>query len=68
MAKRAAYELARAYRRVGRDEDSRRALARFQMLKSGDERQEAQQNEIRGKLQALDKSRVLQTAAAPNAP
>ena len=40
----------------------------FQMLKSGDERQEAQQNEIRGKLQALDKSQVLQTAAAPNAP
>ena len=68
MAKRAAYELARAYRRAGREEDSRRALARFQNLKNADEQEEAQQNEIRGKLQALDKRRALQTAASPNAP
>jgi tetratricopeptide (TPR) repeat protein len=68
MAKRAAYELARAYRRVGREEDSRRALAEFQKLKSADEQQEAQQNELRSKLQALDKSRTLQTTASPNAP
>jgi tetratricopeptide (TPR) repeat protein len=68
MAKRAAYELARAYRRAGRDEDSRRALARFQNLKNADEHEEAQQNEIRGKLQTLDKTRALQTAASPNAP
>jgi tetratricopeptide (TPR) repeat protein len=68
MAKRAAYELARAYRRVGRPEDSRRALAEFQKLKSADEQQETQQNEIRNKLQELDKHRALQTSAAPNAP
>lgn len=68
MPKRAAYELARAYRRVGREEDSKRALAEFQKLKSADEQQESQQNEIRGKLQALDKSRALQSSASPNAP
>ena len=68
MAKRASYELARAYRRVGRAEDSRRALAEFQKLKSADEQQESQQNEIRNKQQELDKHRALQTSAAPNAP
>jgi tetratricopeptide (TPR) repeat protein len=68
MSKRAAYELARAYRRVGREGDSSRALARFQELKNADEQQEGQQNEIRSKLQALDKSRALQTSASPNAP
>ena len=68
MAKRAAYELARAYRRVGRPEDSRRALAEFQKLKSAAEQQETQQNEIRNKQQELDKHRALQTSAAPNAP
>ena len=41
MAKRAAYELARAYRRVGRPEDSRRALAELQKLKSADEQRDA---------------------------
>jgi tetratricopeptide (TPR) repeat protein len=68
MATRAAYELTRAYRRVGREEDSKHALAEFQRLKSADEQQEAQQNEIRSKLQALDKSRALRTSASPNAP
>jgi hypothetical protein len=68
MVKRAAYELARAYRRVGRPEDSRRALAEFQKLKSAAEQQETQQNEIRNKQQELDKHRALQTSAAPNVP
>jgi tetratricopeptide (TPR) repeat protein len=68
MAKRASYELARAYRRVGREEESKRALAQFQRLKAADELQEAHQNEVRSKLQALDKSRAIQMSAAPNAP
>jgi tetratricopeptide (TPR) repeat protein len=68
MVKRAAYELARAYRRVGRDEDSRRALAQFQRLKTADEQQETQQNEIRNRLQELDKHRALETSVTPNAP
>lgn len=68
MPERAAYELARTYRRLGRAEDSRRALAQFQKFKNADEQQEAQQNQIRSKLQELDKGRALQTPATPNAP
>jgi tetratricopeptide (TPR) repeat protein len=68
MAKRAAYELARAYRRVGRTEDSNRALAQFEKLKNADEQQEAHQNEIRNRLQMLDKSRALGSSSTPNAP
>ena len=68
MPKRAAYELARAYRRLGREEDSRRALAQFQKLKNANDQQESQQNQIRSKLQELDKSRALPTPATPNAP
>jgi tetratricopeptide (TPR) repeat protein len=68
MAKRAAYELARAYRRVGRADDSRRALAQFQRLKTADEQQETQQNEIRKRLQELDKHRAVETSATPNVP
>jgi tetratricopeptide (TPR) repeat protein len=68
MPERAAYELARAYRRLGREEDSKRSLAQFQKFKNADEQQESQQNQIRSKLQELDKSRALQTPATPNAP
>ena len=68
MPERAAYELARAYRRLGREKDSRRVLAEFQKFKTADEEQEAQQNQIRSKLQELDKSRALPTPATPNAP
>src|ERR1700733_1845673 len=68
MPERAAYELARAYRRLGREEDSRRALAQFQKLKNANDQQESQQNTIRSKLQELDKSRALPTPATPNAP
>ncbi|HEY3989728.1 MAG TPA: tetratricopeptide repeat protein [Acidobacteriaceae bacterium] len=68
MPKRAAYELARAYRRLGRPEDSRRALAQFEKLKNADEQQEAQQNALRSKLLELDKTRALQSSATPNAP
>jgi tetratricopeptide (TPR) repeat protein len=68
MPKRAAYELARAYRRVGRPADSSRALAEFQKLKDADEQQEAHQNEVRNRLQILDKSRALSNAGGPNAP
>lgn len=68
MPKRAAYELVRAYRRAGRTEDSRRALAQFQKLKNADEQQETQQNEVRNKLQELDKSRALQSPGNPSAP
>jgi tetratricopeptide (TPR) repeat protein len=68
MPKRAAYELARAYRRVGRLEDSNRALAEFEKLKNADEHQEAQQNELRNRLQTLDKSRALSNSSSPSAP
>jgi tetratricopeptide (TPR) repeat protein len=68
MPKRAAYELARAYRRLGQVEDSNRALAQFQKYKNADEQQEAQQNQIRTNLEQLDKTRALQTPATPNAP
>jgi tetratricopeptide (TPR) repeat protein len=68
MPRRAAYELARAYRRVGRLEDSDRALAQFQKLKDADEQQEARQNEIRNRLQVLDNSRALSKSSNPNAP
>jgi tetratricopeptide (TPR) repeat protein len=68
MPKRAAYELVRAYRRVGRTEDSRRALAQFQKLKNADEQQGTQQNDVRNKLQELDRTRALQTPGKPNAP
>lgn len=68
MPKRAAYELVRAYRRVGRPEDSTRALAQFQKLKDADERQEANQNELRNRLQILDKSRALSNTGSPSAP
>jgi tetratricopeptide (TPR) repeat protein len=68
MPKRAAYELARAYRRMGREADSRRALTQFQKLKNSDEEQEAQQNELRSKLQELDKNRALQSRDSSNGP
>ncbi len=68
MPRRAAYELARAYRRVGRLEDSGRALAQFQKLKDADEQQEARQNELRNRLQVLDNSRALSQSSNPNAP
>jgi len=59
MSMRAAYELVRAYRKVGRPEDSGRALAEFQKLKSADEQQDEHQNEVRNRLQMLDKVREL---------
>lgn len=68
MPRRAAYELARAYRRVGRQEDSTRALALFQKLKDADEQQESRQNELRNRLQVLDNSRALGKSSNPNAP
>ena len=68
MPRRAAYELARAYRRVGRAEDSTRALAQFQELKNADEQQEARQNELRNRLQGLDNSRALGKASNANHP